>query len=55
MTVFGQSKRRKWIIVMTVVIIRYTFFLIFDPKYRLWVLLEAVLTCTHNQSFEQKY
>ena len=33
--------------------------LIFAPKHRLWVLvteavLEAVLTCTHNPSFEQK-
>ena len=28
-------------------------FLIFDPKHRLWVLGEAVLTCTHNQCFEQ--
>ena len=32
------------------------FFLIFAPKHRLWVLVtEAVLTCTHNQCFEQKY
>ena len=36
------------------------FFLIFAPKHRLWVLVrtalltEAVLTCTHNQCFEQK-
>ena len=30
-------------------------FLISDPKYRLWVLAEAVLSCTHNQCFEQKY
>ena len=38
-------------------------FLIFDPKHRLWVLVrtasarlgEAVLTCTHNLCFEQKY
>ena len=33
----------------------------FAPKHRLWVLVrtasltEAVLTCTHNQCFEQKY
>ena len=26
------------------------FFLIFDPKHRLWVL-----TCNHNQCYEQKY
>ena len=40
----------------------YLFFLIFDPKHRLWVLVrtamarqfEAVLTCTHNLCFEQK-
>ena len=33
------------------------FFLIFDPKHRLWALVrtEAVLTCTHNQCLEQKY
>ena len=29
-------------------------FLIFAPKHRLWVLDEAVLTCTHNLCFEQK-
>ena len=29
-------------------------FLIFAPKHRLWVLGEAVLTCTHNLCFEQK-
>ena len=34
------------------------YFLIFAPKQRLWVLvrtasLNAVLTCTHNQCFEQ--
>ena len=29
---------------------------LFYPKHRLWVLIdEAVLTCTQNQSFEQKY
>ena len=28
--------------------------LIFAPKHRLWVLGEAVLTCTHNLCFEQK-
>ena len=27
---------------------------IFVSKHRLWVLIEAVLTCTHNQCFEQK-
>ena len=31
----------------------YSFFL-FDPEHSLWVL-KAVLTCTHNQYFEQKY
>ena len=37
----------------------YLFFLIFDPKHRLWVLVrtaslaDAVLTCTHNLCFEQ--
>ena len=33
-------------------------FLIFALKHRLWVLvrtMEAVLTCTHNLCFEQKY
>ena len=34
------------------------FFLIFASKHRLWVLVrtatEAVLTCNHNLSFEQK-
>ena len=30
------------------------FFLIFALKYRLWILTEAVLTCTHNLCFEQK-
>ena len=30
-------------------------FLNFAPKHRLWVLGEAVLMCTHNLSFEQKY
>ena len=36
---------------------KYLFFLIFAPihVHRLWVLGEAVLTCTHNQCFEQKY
>ena len=29
-------------------------FLIFAPKHRLWVLGEAVLSCTHNLCFEQK-
>ena len=29
-------------------------FLIFVPKHRLWVLVEAVLTCIPNQCFEQK-
>ena len=29
-------------------------FHIFAPKHRLWVLGEAVLTCTHNLCFEQK-
>ena len=29
------------------------FFLISAPKHRLWVHIEAVLTCTHNQCFEQ--
>ena len=28
--------------------------LIFAPKHRLWVLAEAVLTCTHNLCFEHK-
>ena len=28
-------------------------FLIFALKHRLWVLVEAVLTCTHSQCFEQ--
>ena len=28
--------------------------LIFAPKHRLWVLVEAVLTCAHNLCFEQK-
>ena len=32
----------------------YLFFFIFAPKYRLWVLAMAVLTCTHNLCFEQK-
>ena len=32
----------------------YIFFLIFALKYRLWVLTEAVLTCTHNQYFAQQ-
>ena len=27
---------------------------IFALKHRLWVLVEAVLTCTHNQCFEHK-
>ena len=38
------------------------FFLIFDPKHRLWVQVRtasarqlAVLTCIHNQCFEQGY
>ena len=31
------------------------FFLIFALKHRSWVLNEAVLTCTHNLGFEQKY
>ena len=31
------------------------FFLIFALKHRLWVLIEAVLTCTHNLCFEQRY
>ena len=33
-------------------------FLMFDPKHRLWVLVRTaspVLTCTHNQCFEQTY
>ena len=35
-------------------------FLVFAPKHRVRVLIrtapgEAVLTCTHNQCFEQKY
>ena len=32
-------------------------FLTFDSKHRLWALGlgEAVLTCTHDQCFEQKY
>ena len=30
------------------------FLLIFDPKHRLCVLVQAVLTCTHNLCFEQK-
>ena len=30
-------------------------FLIFALKHRLWVLTEAVLTCTHDLCFEQKY
>ena len=33
----------------------YLFFLISDPEHRLWVLSEAVLSCTHNQCFVQKY
>ena len=37
----------------------YISFLIFAQKHRLWVLIrtafEAVLTCTHNLCFEQKY
>ena len=36
----------------------YIFFLIFALKHRLWVLVRTaslrVLTCTHNQCFEQK-
>ena len=31
------------------------YFLIFALNYRLWVLVEAVLTCTHNICIEQKY
>ena len=31
-------------------------FLIFDPKHRLWVHVGGVvLTCTHNQYWEQKH
>ena len=30
------------------------FFLIFALKHRLWVLVEAVFTCTHNQCFRVK-
>ena len=30
------------------------YFLIFALKHRLWVLTEAVLTCTHDLCFEQK-
>ena len=34
----------------------YQFFLIFDPKHALCVLIRtAVLTCTHNVCFELKY
>ena len=34
----------------------YIIFLFFDLKHRLLVLVtEAVLTCTHNLCFEQKY
>ena len=37
-----------------------TYFFIFDPKQRMWVHVrtaapKAVLTCVHNQCFEQKY
>ena len=32
----------------------YIFFLIFALKHRLWVLVEAVLTCTHVLCLEQK-
>ena len=32
----------------------YLFFLIFAPKLKLWILGEAVLTCTHNQCFGAK-
>ena len=30
------------------------YFIIFTLKYRLWVLIEAVLTCTNDLCFEQK-
>ena len=33
----------------------YITFLISAQKHRLWVLVEAVLTSTHNLCFEQKY
>ena len=33
----------------------FFFFFIFNPKHKLWVFAEAVLTCTHNQRFEQNY
>ena len=34
----------------------YTYFLNFDPKHRLWVLVsKAVLTCTHNQCCDQNF
>ena len=50
-----SSRKHASIILTPLNPILHYFFLISAQKHRLWVLGEAVLTSTHNVSFEQKY